>query len=196
MLSKAKLALPGLVLAGFVFLSLGANGVAQAAEGLASEMEAQILALIADAAATGDTEALEEALTELVEANPGMARAIADFATKPSNLPDGLTADFIETLVTAVASAIVIGAPEMSAEVMDVLAVNQPQFTDVVASAVEDTLMLAGFETAAGGPAAGGLPPGLVTAAGRVPGFVPTLPGRGVTNTAENPAQNAASPTG
>ncbi|MFP6728732.1 MAG: hypothetical protein VCD50_00895 [Alphaproteobacteria bacterium] len=122
MVSKTKTALAGLALAGFIFLSLGINGVAQAAGGLTAAMEtqiqAQIQALIID---SGDTAISEQALTDMVAANPSAAKDIADFATRPANLPSDLSADAVENLVIAVARAAASGAPEMAGDVVNAL---------------------------------------------------------------------------
>ena len=186
--TKITFTLPGMVLAGLFFVVLGVQGKAQAQETLPTAVGTQILALIGDAITSGDTTALEEALTEMATANPDSAIALANFASRnlPSTLPAGLPANFAETLVVAMATGIVLGAPDMAAEVTAMIGANRPRFAEIVVSAIEDMLAAGGFETAAGGPQPRG---------GR-PGFVPPAPGTGVGNTAENPSTDAASPAG
>ena len=81
-------------------------------------IQAQIQALIID---SGDTAISEQALTDMVAANPSAAKDIADFATRPANLPSDLSADAVENLVIAVARAAASGAPEMAGDVVNAL---------------------------------------------------------------------------
>lgn len=189
MVSKMRLSLAGIMLAGLLLLIGGVQSDARAQEALPSAMATQISALLDIALSSGDTSALEESLAALAEANPDLAVAIANFATKqlPSSLPAGLPANFMEDLVTAITTSIVSGAPAAAGDIVAVVSANQPRFSGAVKSAVEATLVIAGFETAAGGGPAG--PPAF--------GFLPSLPGRAAAApTAENPATSSASPAG
>ncbi len=184
MLSRIKFAFPCVVLAGFLFAVPGVHSQAQAQEALPSAVETQILALINDAVTSGDTTALEEGLSALVTANPDLAKALADFASGkvPSEMPAGLPEDFAETLVVAIATAIVGGAPEAAGDVTAAIEANQPQFADAIESGVEFALLAAGFETAAGGPP------------GRGNRQAPNPNAAGAAF--ENPSTQTASPTG
>lgn len=97
MVSKTKAVLAGLALAGVIFLSLG---VAQASERLTAAEETRILALIVHA---GDSAFSEQALTDMVAANPGAAKEIADFATRPANQPA-----YTEGVTIAVEGALIV----------------------------------------------------------------------------------------
>lgn len=237
MVLKIKHVLSGLVLAGFVFLFLGAGGVAQAQEGLTSDMETDILALINDAVASGNTVDLEQALEDLAAANPGLAVAIASFATAPANLPAGIAADFGATLAVAVATAVASGAPNFAADIAGAVAAEVPasaadiagavaivvpasaaDIAGAVAIVVPDAAVSIAVSVSTAVPdaaadvavsvvsavpdAAAEVLATIATAAGGDgdgsgdDGVVPPLPGGGVSGTAENPATDAASPTG
>mgnify|MGYP006865059252 CR=1 FL=1 len=197
MLPKLKIAFSAIVFASFLIVSASAYSqqVIQTVDGLSSEMMTNINNEMKAAAESGDTTALEDLMTSLAEANPELAGKFTEFVS--NNLPTQLPADMIDTLLTSVTSAIIVGAPEATVEVTGVIETLQPEFVDSVSSGLEASLLGMDFNTAAGGNDDGGAPAGFNTAAGTPAGpRLPAAPRTGARQTAENPSTNSASPTG
>jgi hypothetical protein len=201
MFSKLKLLLCSVTLASFMVLGFVAHSQAQtfkSVEGLPVDAMTQINEEMQAAALTGDTDALEELMTALAEANPELAKNLASFVSQ--NLPPDLSSDLVETLIVAAMSGIIGGAPEATADIASVVEANQPQLSDSVSSGLEAALLGMDFDTAAGGNDAGGLD-NFDTAAGG-PAAAPRAPARPAlaattaSITAESPTTASASPTG
>ena len=191
MISSLRVSVTAVFLATLLLVGVGVQSAsAQAENQISAAIQAQITTMIENAVTTGDTDALEEAITALTEANPGLAVAIANFAS--SKVPSTLSNDVAGNLVASITTGVMTGAPTSSSAIVTAMKGNFPTHDAKITTESQNTLSalaVAGIDTAAGGRPPGGPPGGFTTAAGGPPGpgggFLPARALGGVNRSGE-----------
>lgn len=186
MISSLRVSVTAVFLATLLLVGVGVQSAsAQAENQISAAIQAQITTMIENAVTTGDTDALEDAITALTEANPGLAVAIANFAS--SKVPSTLSNDVAGNLVASITTGVMTGAPTSSSAIITAMKGNFPTHDAKITTESQNTLSalaVAGVDTAAGG----GPPGGFTTAAGGPPGgggFLPAQAQGGVNRSGE-----------
>ena len=180
MISSLRVSVTAVFLATLLLVGVGVQSAsAQAENQISAAIQAQITTIIENAVTTGDTDALEDAITALTEAIPGLAVAIANFAS--SKVPSTLSNDVAGNLVASITTGVMTGAPTSSSAIITAMKGNFPTHDAKITTESQNTLSalaVAGIDTAAGGRPPGGPPGGFTTAAGGPPGGGGFLPAR------------------